>query len=736
VILPLKKLKINLKAKFPKVTLKILFRISSTYQKFCWNISWFNDYKKNVNLNFMPKNKYSKEILITFVLLIFTLILTVLFYAQLLPVIKSLISDGTKSAEISTTIYLVIAGFIIYGNIIYHLTRLGHYKRLLDHSVLSETDIDPVFDLPNLPTVTYLVPSYKEQPLVIEQTLWSAALQYYPNKRIVLLIDNSPNPQNPVDAKLLEETRKLALDINKSMEEMKNMVKKEKLMFSDRAKEGFTDLGRELSRLEDTYTHIASYFVSKIVHHEIKNHVDSFYVKNIYKKWLEKMNSRKDAIVSYRPNFDSSDSAFIKSGYDHLYAMVNVNIESFERKQFVNLSHEPNKAMNINSYLHLIGKKVRKFKVGNLNYLEETLDPAVKTVIPDSKYVVTLDADSVLTLNYTIKLVVQMELEENEKVAVIQTPYSAYPNAKKPVEIVAGATTDIQYNVHQGFTYYNSTYWVGANAMLRKSALNDIKMREIEGDKVTVKYIQDRTVIEDTESSIDLVHKGWRLYNYPERLAYSSTPEDFGSLIIQRARWANGGLIIFPKLLRYILQKPWDIKRWAEFFIRTNYLISIAGVNIGTLILLIYPFGDQVFTLWLPLAALPYYFLYIKDLKLAGYKIRDIVNVYCLNLILIPINIAGVLKSIEQGITGKKIPFKRTPKINDHVLTEIKFIASLYLLFAYTVMAVFVDAYEARYTHLVFSFVNAAAIFYSIGKFIGFKQSMRDVRTQLFKTSS
>ena len=58
------------------------------------------------------------------------------------------------------------------------------------------------------------------------------------------------------------------------------------------------------------------------------------------------------------------------------------------------------------------------------------------------------------------------------------------------------------------------------------------------------RYIQDRTVIEDTESSIDLATHGWSLLNYPERLSYSATPPDFGSLCIQRHRWANGGLLI------------------------------------------------------------------------------------------------------------------------------------------------------------------------------------------------
>lgn len=78
------------------------------------------------------------------------------------------------------------------------------------------------------------------------------------------------------------------------------------------------------------------------------------------------------------------------------------------------------------------------------------------------------------------------------------------------------------------------------------------------------RYIQDRTVIEDTESSIDLIAAGWRLHNYPDRLAVSATPADLGVLVIQRRRWANGGLIILPKLLRYLVSRPRRVAKLAE----------------------------------------------------------------------------------------------------------------------------------------------------------------------------
>ena len=87
--------------------------------------------------------------------------------------------------------------------------------------------------------------------------------------------------------------------------------------------------------------------------------------------------------------------------------------------------------------------------------------------------------------------------------------------------------------LHQGMTYYDATFWVGANAVIRKAALDDICVVSTEGTRTVKTYIQDRTVIEDTESSIDLGYFGWHLVNYPERLSYSG-------LRISARWWCSG----------------------------------------------------------------------------------------------------------------------------------------------------------------------------------------------------
>ena len=320
--------------------------------------------------------------------------------------------------------------------------------------------------------------------------------------------------------------------------------------------------------------------------------------------------------------------------YRRLAGLFNAEFSSFERKRFVNLSHAANKAMNLNSYLGLMGRSWRVSYRGNDAYLEPSAEGEADLSFPDAKYVLTLDADSMLLNDYVLRLVDVMEAPGNERLAVAQTPYSAFPGATNILERTAGATTDIQYFIHQGFTHFKGTYWVGANALIRRQALDAIAVQHTErGFPVTV-YVQDRTVIEDTESSIDLIVKGWSLYNYPSRLAYSATPADFGSLLIQRRRWANGGLIILPKLIRHIFARR---SNFAEAFLRIHYLVSLASTSTAVLLLFLVPFEEGLRSVWLPLAAAPYFLLYGRDLVRAGYFWKDLFGVYALNLLLFPV---------------------------------------------------------------------------------------------------
>jgi cellulose synthase (UDP-forming) len=415
--------------------------------------------------------------------------------------------------------------------------------------------------------------------------------------------------------------------------------------------------------------------------------------------------------------------------YRRLAWIFDADLEVFERKKYASLSHEANKAMNLNSYIGLMGGAYRE---------EQTPDGPVLVsvakarkgdlVIPDSDFILTLDADSILLRDYCLRLVYFLEQPNNSRVAVTQTPYSSFRGASTRIERLAGATTDIQHILHQGMSYYGATFWVGANAVIRKEALEDIVEKEWIGGFEIKRYIQDRTVIEDTESSVDLARHSWTLMNYPERLSYSATPPDFGSLIVQRRRWANGGLLILPKLWKQIRERKrrGDYVSNMEILVRLNYMASIAWASFGLVFLLAYPYDGRLLSPIVVMAALPYFLAMASDLKYCGYKRSDVFRIYGFNLILLPVNLAGVLKSLQQALSGKKIPFARTPKVKNHTVSPLLYVIAPLLIVSFSVFTLWRDINAENWGNAAFAALNTVLATWAILAYIGIRGTLFD----------
>jgi cellulose synthase/poly-beta-1,6-N-acetylglucosamine synthase-like glycosyltransferase len=348
--------------------------------------------------------------------------------------------------------------------------------------------------------------------------------------------------------------------------------------------------------------------------------------------------------------------------------------------------------------------------------------------IPDSDYLLTLDADSILLRDYCLRLTYFLEQPDNARVAVTQTPYSSFRGAATRIERLAAATTDIQHILHQGMSHYGATFWVGANAVIRKRALEDIAETEYVGGFEIRRFIQDRTVIEDTESSVDLGTHGWTLANYPERLSYSATPPDFGSLIVQRRRWANGGLLILPKLWRQIRERKnrSEVVSRIEVLMRLNYMASIAWASFGLIFLLAFPYDGRLLSPFVLLAALPYFLAMASDLKYCGYKRTDVLRIYGFNLILLPVNLAGVLKSLQQALSGKKIPFARTPKVKDRTISPMLYVVAPLLIVAFSVFTLWRDVHAHNWPNAAFAGFNAFVASWAILAYIGIWHTVTD----------
>jgi cellulose synthase (UDP-forming) len=615
--------------------------------------------------------------------------------------------------------YLVVVTFLTFSALIYLVMRQGAHERFRDHRRVPRAELDRHFDT-RRPGVTVLIPSYAEETAVVRQTMWSAALQEYPELRVVLLLDDPPEPSDPTARERLDATRALAAQIAAALREPAERFEAAERDSSLLAGRGWVDHD-EILELAADYHWAAGWLEGFAADEPADDHIERFFVDQILRGLAEDLRGVGDALVSAVDDYEAPSRARMLELRRRLVRTFRAELDVFERKRYASLSHEANKAMNLNSYIGLMGRSFREESTPNGLVLREVPAGDADIEIADSEFVLTLDADSLLLREYCLRLVELLDRPENERVAVAQTPYSAFRGAGTRLERLAGATTDIQHILHQGMTRHGATFWVGANAVIRKRALEDIAEVEQHGGFEIRRYVQDRTVIEDTESSIDLGRFGWTLLNYPERLSYSATPPDFGSLIVQRRRWANGGLLILPKLWREARQRRRDGRPmgFAEVLIRVNYMASIAWASFGLVFLLAFPYDSRLLSPFVLLAALPYFLAMAGDLRAMGYRRSDVFRIYGFNLILLPVNLAGVLKSLQQAVSGKKIPFARTPKVKDRTATPIPYLVAPILIIVFSALTFVRDFSEGNWPNAVFAAFNAALTAVATVSYIG-----------------
>jgi cellulose synthase/poly-beta-1,6-N-acetylglucosamine synthase-like glycosyltransferase/chitodextrinase len=633
----------------------------------------------------------------------------------------------TVVSRAEAVLYLLIVTMLTVSALAYLLARLGFFYRTRKHHRASRAILDQFFDTAT-PTLTTIIPSYQEDERVIRTTVLSAALQEYPDKRVVLLIDDPYQPKTKLAREQLLAARALPGKIEQLMAEP--------AAWFARALESFElscqgdrqpDLAAMIA-LAEQYDGAVRWLSDLAAEQEIIDHTDTFFANEVVLRLAGSLQEIATALRDSAAENVVLASSHLRRLYRRLVWIFRVEVTSFERKQYVSLSHEPNKAMNLNSYMGLMGGTYREVRTVTGLALVRSSPAGSDLIVPNPDYVVTLDADSVLLPEYCLRLVHLLEQSEYRDVSITQTPYSAFPGSGTRLERIAGATTDLQHIVHQGLTYYDATFWVGANAVIRKGALDQIAETSYLGDWEIKHYIRDRTVIEDTESTIDMGIHGWKLHNYPERLSYSATPPDFGSLSIQRSRWANGGLLILPKLWRQSRTRKsrGERTRFGELFLRWNYMASISWSSASLLVLLAFPFNATLISPLLGLVAFPYFVAMASDLRYCGYKRLDVFRIYGFNLVLLPVNLAGTVSSIAQGITASKAAFARTPKVNDRTVVPPSFVISPYLLIGlagYT----FYRAYQHHLVvNMVYAALNVTLAIYATMAFIGLRNSLVD----------
>ena len=643
--------------------------------------------------------------------------------------LKDLLNHQYSGAvdRVESILYLLIVTLLTASSLAYLLSRLGFCYRTRSHHRTSRAVLERFYDVTS-PTLTTIVPSYQEDGRVIRNTLLSAALQEYPGIRVVLLIDDPQTPRTEHARELLRAARALPGEIedllSRPAAQFTRALGNFEAAFGHGGRPGYP----VMIDLIQNYDAAVGWLENLAVSQEITDHTDVFMANEVVLRLAESLRTISVALRESMAEGVILSPAQFRRLYRRLAWTFQAEVTSFERKRFVSLSHEPNKAMNLNSYIGLMGGSYRAAQTPAGVALVPASPERSDLLVPDADYLVTLDADSILLPEYCLRYVYLLEQEEHRQTAIAQTPYNSFPGSATRIERIAGATTDLQHIVHQGLTYYDATFWVGANALIRKRALDNIVEKSYVGDWEIRRYIKDHTAIEDTESTIDMGIHGWRLFNVPERMAYSATPPDFGSLCIQRQRWANGGLLILPKLRvqSRTRRSRGERTRFGELFLRWNYMASICWSAFSLLILLVFPFNATLISPLLGLIALPYFLAMASDLRYCGYKRMDVLRIYGFNLMMLPVNLAGTVSSLAQGITASKAAFARTPKVRNRTVAPPLFVITPYLVIALAAYSGYVAYRHHLVENLFYAVLNVSLATYAVVAFIGLRNSVVD----------
>ena len=418
-------------------------------------------------------------------------------------------------------VYVTVVVFLTLSALAYLTTRLGNFYRVSRHHRVARAELDLHFSS-STETLTVLIPSYREDARVVFQTMLSAAIQEFPYMRVVLLIDDPPQPTDPQHVEMLEAARRLPEEVDALLALPREMTARA-LHDLENALRDREPNEQDMLMVAAQYSSAASWFGEVAGTFRRGDHAEQFLATEVLGRLQRELDATAHAIVDACLEEVQLSADNLRRLMQRLTWIFRCELTSFERKQYASLSSDPNKAMNLNSYLGLMGGTYRRSRGQRGTVLEAVPHGGPHDLeIPAPDYVLTLDADSVLLPEYCLRLVHVLAQPGSERIAVIQTPYSAFPGSSTRLERLAGASTDLQHIVHQGMGYYNATFWVGANAVIRYQALADIEQFEIVDGRQERRYVADRTVIEDTESSIEMALAGCNIRLAPSRMISSS----------------------------------------------------------------------------------------------------------------------------------------------------------------------------------------------------------------------
>ena len=226
------------------------------------------------------------------------MVLTVVAWAAYIvtTIIDEFVTDGTQGMRFlgESVTYVLIVSLLTLSSMAYLLARHGYLRRAAVHQRAAKIDIDNTFDGPT-PTITVLVPAYREDTRVIRQTLLSAALQEFPDLTITLLIDDPPVPSNAAQAQLLDAARALPRQIQELLAPPAADARDALDAFRTRTADGGITAS-DMRDLASTYDRSVRWIGDLADALPIVDHSDQFFAEHVLGRLAQELGSIADAV--------------------------------------------------------------------------------------------------------------------------------------------------------------------------------------------------------------------------------------------------------------------------------------------------------------------------------------------------------------------------------------------------------------------------------------------------------
>ncbi|HEX7132322.1 MAG TPA: glycosyltransferase family 2 protein, partial [Iamia sp.] len=294
----------------------------------------------------------------------------------------------TLRHAVETVVYVAIVTSLTASAAAYLVARQGYLRRTRAHVRTSRAAIESAFEAAP-PSATVLIPAYREQPEVIRQTVMSAALQALPGLRVVLLLDDPPDAApGTEERRLLEAARAVPAAITDLLDEPHVRFCTSLEQLEGRPADERAVTAEDLDQTAEDHEHAAAWLRDTADTWVCHDHTDDFFAEHVLRALAEDLVVIATALRAAVAAEAEVPFERLVQLRRRLVSTFGVHLSCFERKQYLALSSEPTKAMNLNSYIGLLGGSYREQRtsVGTMLHPCADDDPQATLHIPRPEF--------------------------------------------------------------------------------------------------------------------------------------------------------------------------------------------------------------------------------------------------------------------------------------------------------------------------------------------------------------